>query len=458
MPAGVVDLFMMPGCKPKPRQFFSEEKTKERNTKMKRDEEDKTKMKCKDQKKVNYDEWKKQVLDNVKAPSFNTSDGMAAEDTPHKSGGGPHVISSQRNHPSTYQMQETRDRSTFTSTDPPDFKAASTSQPQFQGSRYQGTEQERRSAVENEELNLLRSEHQSLRKAREELQSELESFKRHNREIVKTTAGTSRSVCSEMDYKEMMVNQKFNDVMRIASPNGPMNYAYANNLTRGDAYNSSRVSNDWNSHVMSPSGRTHLPSSPMVVDGNKMWSSPTTNMNSQAYHNDNIPLHHGLGRHNQGVLRSPASMTSGSHNMYHGFDENSHQMSHGWTGVGECQNWVHGRKKSASSDRCEDNSEDLLNEMKLKSALMEADLMRMKESMSPRFQPMSSHAYGSATVTTPSGNGILKPSAYNNFGEMSSHAYGSATVTTPSGNGILKPSAYNNFGERSTFQYQGLGL
>jgi hypothetical protein len=235
---------LMPGCKPKPKSFFKDKKSKE-------DDDDKYSV-SKNGKDVNYDEWKKQFMDMVKVPSFQTSGFEVAIEKSSD----PAVVVAPigQGNPGTqsaYQPQEhirifgahaTADSRYKPPDAPSTYQSSSIRDPGY--SRY------RESSAYNDELARLRSEQELLRDARGQLQSELEEFKRRrqNENVGNSRGGdgvggggggrgrdglnisiedshvkyVDDAQRRQRDFKEMVVNQKFNEVMSVASPTSAM--------------------------------------------------------------------------------------------------------------------------------------------------------------------------------------------------------------------------------------------
>lgn len=426
MPAGaaVVDL-LMNGCKPKPHHHLNLVKPKESPVMSKLANEKKEAEH--DTQKAKYDDWKKQMLDTVKAPSFNTGE-TVVEPTTRNDTNGVRVTSSERTYQYSDQLRLSIDHNTsHIAADPPDSKAiASFQSPPHHDTlsvqQIQDTKHSTRSYVENIELNQLRSEQQSLRKAREELESELKAVKRHNRELARTSTDATRADGSVFDSPDYLVNQKFNEIMGIASPkSGIMNINLSSNMASGLHNPSPRLSNpNWSSDAMSSFGLTNLPTSPMRMHGGNMTASLAGSQGFQSYFapsptsrgNDHSTPHYNMMNTNgPGALRSPSSIMIGNR------DENSHGMFQSdWARGNESHNTpfvrsndFHTRSRIELDENKQKDEEDLLVEMRRKSAMMEADLMKMKESMSPRFNPMSHMPPN----PSPTGNGILRPSSYN---------------------------------------------
>lgn len=459
MPAsvgGFVDM-LMPGCKPKPKSFFKDKKSKE-------DDDDKYSV-SKDGKDVNYDEWKKQFIDMVKVPSFQTS---GLEVSVEKSSDPAVVVA-----PIGHGNQSTR--SGFQPQDhvrifgvpaaaescykPPD--APSTYQPST--TRDPGYSQYRESSTYNDELARLRSEQELLREARGQLQSELDEFKRRrqNENLGYSSGGGGRgrdglnisiedsntkylddAQRRQMDFKEMVVNQKFSEVMSVASPTSAIGgYSSSGgvtnlNVSRNHYGNGGGVNSDL-SNPNNIGGMQQLPSNvmggplqPSPLIPSQYWNSNGLSSNGIA---DNSMLQmpaSPVGMNGSNVLNSPVGAISNmawsnpmSPSMMGG--SNAWTRPTGYRSRHEDSTRPHAYRDLDDGEE-NDDDERLVNDLKLKNALMETEILRMKEKMSPRVNPLSprfsSPSLGPTTIGSPSspigkgsfsGNGILRPSSYN---------------------------------------------
>ena len=410
MTSGVIDLFT-PGCGLKPRATYNENRASENiaalsnsNEKGENSERHNTKKNVCDDKNENYNEWKKHMLDTVKAPSFNTIEvELTSEHSNKKDSTGVSDIPFKYQCQSPHQWQENERRNTPFASDPPDSKA---------NKHYAS------SLNDDYELNQLRSEHLSLRKTREELQSELETAKRYNRAMFKkTSALTPRgdsSVLSLDDVHRMQINQKFDDVMRMASPRSSIDRASSMDMMMANRhYISPRSSStNWNGGATSPTGLSHLPSFPLGISGSYTINSPS-NVGHLGFHpqlmspftareNNNNQFHRDSLNVNSNFAKSPASMMSGINDQSCHYGHAS-AASCGWGENHEGQPW----KNSSighlmSNERVTEppyyserkkyqGEEELLNEMRMRSAAMEQDIMRIRGA-SQNFQPNNLHS------------------------------------------------------------------
>ena len=369
--ANVVDL-LMPNYRTRGSEYVDEKKSKEINANQHVD--------SKDRKKVRYDEWKKRMLDAVKAPSF-VDNMRVAEGYTHIDAADASVILSQHTHKITEQ---------------PDFKSANSFQPHYQNIQYKHEYHDGRQQTPSfEESDVEISKHR-----------DKETTRRNGRFRSDGSVFSLDSVSKRtMDYREVMVNQKFNDVMRIASPRVNMNFSSTQH-----GFVAPRLSNPhWSNNVMSSIDLAHLPSSPMGMNGSYIMSN--TNASQQ---DGNAPNHYGPHGNNQ-VIRG-----NNNTHFHHGFNRNSNYSfssptSPGWTVGSDNEPYILNTRNILPSSvlacNAKNEEETLLDEMKMQSAIMEADLLRMKESMSPRIQPLHHHVVES---TSPSGNGILRPCSNHN--------------------------------------------
>lgn len=430
MPAtmgGFVDMFMMPGCKPKhffndiPRKnnTLNDKKSKEKKARDKNDEKSKL---SDEEKNVKYDEWKKQFVDLVKVPSFHAR-GLEVSVDEYESGPSLHQ-SQERKAASQPQVtsvpSDSRTGTYYRSPANLSSGAALHSRQEYQETQrsYQPPDArlQGRTYADSGDLARLRSEQETLRSAREALQSELEEFKRRHGNSMASAGGlkvstedTHRNYMEEahrrqIELKELMVNQKFNEVMSAASPRstgGGMGFNIVNEHMNDGM--SGRVppspliqSQNWNSDVRSPIGGAYLPTSPAGMNFSNALHSPNANASNLSHFE---PF-------------SPSGMNGNYRSFNHG------ASSHGWSGSstqhptfdrGFDTRYVMTSYIDKANEN--DNEEKLIQDLRTRNAYMEMDLMKMKERMSPRFQPVSPRFASSPTSSV---SGILRPSSYHN--------------------------------------------
>ncbi|KAL3782440.1 hypothetical protein HJC23_006013 [Cyclotella cryptica] len=458
MPAsvgGFVDMWM-PGCKPKSKCFFYDRKLKE--------EDDDKYCVNKVEKDMKYDEWKKQFIDMVKVPSFQTGGLEVAIESSADPGVVVAPIGQRQSAQSIYQPKE--QMRSYGAPDPAESRCKSPDAPptyQPSSSKDPWHSREREFGLHNDELERLRSEQQLLRKAREQLQSELEEFRcrRHSENVGFSGGGSGvgrdglkisiedshrkfldDAQRRQMDFKEMMVNQKFHEVMSVASPtsavgsNASIGGGMNPNLSKNYSSNGGVMNSDFSYHSnigrmpQFPSTGIGGPFHPSPLIPSQYWNSNGLSQNGMA---DNSMSHMPaapMGASSINVLHSPLGATGNmawSHPM-------SPSMMSGSTARTRATGYSSKYEDSTQSRACpdlgdaneSDNDERLVNDLKLKNALMETEILRMKEKMSPRFNPLSprfpSPSFGATTIASPassigkgsfSGNGILRPSSYN---------------------------------------------
>lgn len=395
IPGGVADL-LMPGYRPNVQRQFREEKPMENWAPDKRDDysvtKDDTKETC--DKKENYSEWKNKLLDEVKLPSLSVS---VTEPINAR------VESCQRNHPPPTEEQS----NVFRATESSDYKVAP-----FQDthSHYQSRDIEHTSLSENDTRSRWRSAPQPKQ----------DVFRHHSRDITKTRSELSATDASLLSYekkqKGMLVNQKFNEVMgSFALPRSNMYRDSSSHVLRA------------HDHASPQSRMSHLPSPPSVLSDSYAMNIPANQMYQRfhpgpepAQRNDYHSLYPGGS---VGAFRSPASTRVP--NMYpHGFEKENPDMISSPLSDGYMTNYARPNYRTMNDfgvsnippTSPRNIQEETLDEMKLKCLTMEADLIRLKESIgSPKSVSSPKYYSHRARVTSPvSGNGFL-PSYRNHF-------------------------------------------
>ena len=398
MPGGVADL-LMPGCRPNVQHHFREEKPMENP--VPRDEniirKNNTNETC--DKKENYDEWKKQLLDEVKLPSLSVG---VTEPTNAR------IESNQRSHVPTAEEKN----NVFRVAESSDYKVTSDRAP-YQGTHnhYPSRDTSHVSVSDNDEYS----------RWRPVTQPKQDVFRHHSRDIPRTRSELSTADASLLSYerkqKGMIVNQKFNEVMgSFALPKSTMYTGSSAHILGA------------HDHASPQSRMSHLSSPPSVLSDSYAMNIPANHM-SQRFHprpisalgNDYHSIYPGGGT--AGAFRSPTSPTVS--NMYHhGFERDNPGMirsplsdgymaSYDRPNYRDINNFGLGNIPPTSPRNVQ---EEALDEMKLKSLTMEADLIRLKESIgSPKSVSSPKYYSHRAPVTSPASRNGFLPSDRRHF-------------------------------------------